>query len=388
MNQSKNDIEKEFSNELKLLIFLSQDELKSHTYEGNLDKIDWKVFLDLSLKHRLISHVLKHSTFLAEYFPIPTYEKLIDFRLQHSKKSLHYAIHAIRIYQKFIENDIAHCFFKGPLLSLELYNDIGYRNFRDIDFLVEEKDAEKAKAIIEELDFKCIYPKIKLSEKQKRINYSISHHYHFIHPIQSIDIELHWSITNPKSFFGVDSKDVISNSRKLNVSHYELPYISRIENLVYQAAHGSIHQWYRLFWLKDFSVLISKTSEKEISDAFELSVKLNLDKTFIQACELSKMLYKVAIPDISTFKIKESLIKIPLKSIKSTDLSQRGIKGKLGFVFYRLSLKKDFNYYRDLIYRLRTHLIDWEMIKIKDSFFFLYYILRPFLLVYRFLFRK
>ncbi|MFC2152302.1 nucleotidyltransferase family protein [Bacteroidota bacterium] len=381
----KKYIKQRFSNELKLLIFLSQEELNQDYYPGNLDEINWDEFLSLTLKHRLVSHVLKHAKFLAEHIPIPTYEKLIDVRLEHSKLALNFAIHAIRIYQKFTENNISHCFFKGPLLSLELYNDIGYRNFKDIDILVEQQDAEKAKGIIEELDFNCIYPRIKLSEKQIKLNYSISHHYHFVHPVQAIDIELHWNITNPKSYFGVDSKEIIFKSNKLKVSNYELPYISKAENLVYQAAHGSIHQWYRLFWLKDFSVFLTKINSKEIAEAYELSKKLNLAKCFIQACMLSHFIYKSRLPDFIATKINAKIIKTPLISISTTDLSHKGIKGKIKLVFYRLKLKPDVKYYFDLAFRLRTHLSDWELIKLPESLFFVYYILRPFLLVYKFI---
>lgn len=383
----KKYIEQKFSKELKLLVFLSQDELKSPVFQGDLSEINWKLFLDLTLKHRLISHVLKHSAFLAENIPIPTYEKLIDYRLEHSKKSLNYAIHAIRIYQKLSESNISHCFFKGPLLSLELYKDVGYRNFRDIDILVEKNNIEKAKAIIEELGFSCIYPRIELTETQKRINYSISHHYHFAHPVQSTDVELHWNITNPRSYFGIDAKTILTNSRNLKVSTYQLPYISKTENIVYQAAHGSIHQWYRLFWLKDFSRLISMADPNEIKIAYELSKKLKLQKSFIQAFILSNVLYSISIPDFLSSKIKNNLIKVPLHSINSTDLNQKGISGKLKFVFYRLKLKPDFTYYLDLIYRLRTHLTDWELIRIPETLFFLYYVLRPFLLIYKFLFK-
>lgn len=385
MNNLKNYIEQKFSDELKLLISLSQDDLSDNTLSKNLNDIDWDEFLNLTLKHRLVSQVLKHSVFLSENIPIPTYEKLINFRLEHSKKSLNYAIHAIRIYQKFTENNISHCFFKGPLLSLDLYKDIGYRNFRDIDILVNREDIENAKTIIEELDFRCIYPKIELTERQKKINYSISHHYHFVHPVQSIDIELHWSITNPKSFFGVETREIISNSTKTKVSTYELPYISKIENIVYQAAHGSIHQWYRLFWLKDFSKLVSMADPNEIKMAYELSKKLNLQKSFIQAYVLSYIIYNVNLPDFLNTKIKNNLIKIPLHSINSNDLNQKGISGKLKSVFYRLTLKPDFTYYLDLIYRLRTHLTDWELIRMPEALFFLYYVLRPFLLIYKFL---
>jgi len=379
--------EQKFSEELKLLIFLSQDKLSSF-FPENLNNIDWGEFVDLTIKHRLVSHVLQHSKYLAENLPIPIYEKLIDVRLKHSKTSLNYAIHAIRIFQEFKENNIQHMFFKGPLLSLELYNDIGYRNFGDIDVLVKKQDAEKAKDLLEELGFSCVYPKIKLTEKQKEINYSISHHYQFVHPVQPIHIELHWNITNPKSFFGVESHDVISNSINLKVSNYELPYISKIENIVFQAAHGSIHQWYRLFWIKDFSKLLAKVNSDDLRKAYELSQKLKLQNCFVQACILSNLLYKTDVPNFENFDINKNLKKTPLHSISEKDLSKQGVIGKIKFVFYRIRLKPDFNYYWELIHRLRTHLTDWELIKLPNKLFFLYYILRPFLLIYKFLFRR
>ena len=387
MNQIKNYISTKFSEELKLIIHLTQNKLETE-YQGNLAKIDWDTFLELAIKHRVISHILKHSTFLAEKIPISVYEKLIEIRLEHSKRALNFAIHAIRIHEEFNEQNIKHCFFKGPLLSIDLYNDVGYRNFRDIDVLVNINDVERAKKIIEDFNFTCVYPAIKLTEKQKKINYSISHHYHFVHSIQGVEIELHWNMTNPKSFLGLETNNIIFNKENLKVSNYELPYISKIENLVYQAAHGSIHQWYRLFWLKDFSVLITKTYENELKSAYNLAKHLKLDKTFVQACMLSNQIYNSKKIDFIKSKIESRLIKTALNSIHSTDLSHKKIIGKLRFVFYRLKLKKDSKYYRELLFRLRTHLSDWEIIKLKDSQFFLYYFLRPFLIIYKFFFRK
>lgn len=387
MNQIKNYISSKFSEELKLIIYLTQNNLES-SYQGDLTKMDWDIFLELAIKHRVVSHILKHSTFLAEKIPIPVYENLIEIRLEHSKRALNFAIHAIRIHEEFNEQNIDHCFFKGPLLSIDLYNDIGYRNFRDIDVLVNIKDVEKAKEIIENFNFTCVYPKIKLTEKQKKINYSISHHYHFVHSIQGIEIELHWNMTNPKSFLELATNHIITNKESLKVSNYELPYISKIENLVYQAAHGSIHQWYRLFWLKDFSVLITKTDENELKSAYNLSKRLKLERPFIQACILSNQIYNIKEINFIESKIKSGLIKTPLNSIYTKDLSQKNIMGKLRFVFYRLKLKKDSDYYGELLFRLRTHLSDWEIIKLKDSQFFLYYFLRPFLIIYKFFFSK
>ena len=380
-------IDKNFSDELKLLVYLSKDELKEKI-TFSLNDIDWNTFVENAIRHRLVSHILKHTDFVEKHFPVQIHKKLLRLRLDQSKKSLNFAIHIIRINQKFNEQNIAHCFFKGALFSLELYSDVGFRNFKDLDVLVAQKDVEQARAIIEQLDFQCIYPGINLTEKQKKINYKLSHHYHFIHPSQGVEIELHWNITNPRSYFGKNTEHIIADSRHMMVSSYPVPYISAIDNLVFQAAHGSIHQWYRLFWLKDFSVLLNRTSSEDFKKAVEVSKTLKLSRSFRQACFLSSLIYRTGLTNIPLKQPSVYLMKVPLKSISTTDLSQQGIKGKLKLVYYRLKLKPGLTYHFNLLYRLRTHLTDWEIIRINDNFFFLYYLLRPFLLLYKFLFKK
>ncbi len=383
-----NYIKENFSKELKLLIRLSQNEIDIESDFEDLPEIHWDAFLSLVLKHRLVSHVLKHSNKLTSKIPQEIIKQLKEIRLTQSKKSLEYTSFLIKIANQFRNNSIKFISFKGPLLSFKLYNDVGFRNFNDLDILVNADDVERAKKIIEDLDFKCIYPKIELSDKQREINYSISHHYLLKNKPRSIDIELHWNISNPKSFFGVPTKKIISNSQIFDVFDHSMPYLSTIENLVYQAAHGAIHQWYRLFWLKDFSELLKKVNPEQIKTALELSKKLNLNRCFLQAITLSHLIYNIDLPDYGDIEINKNLMEIPLKSIGSTDLNQQGIKGKIKSLIYRLKLKPDLNYYFELIYRLRTHLTDWELLKLPKSLFFLYYLLRPFLLIYRFLFKK
>jgi hypothetical protein len=87
----------------------------------------------------------------------------------------------------------------------------------------------------------------------------------------------------------IPTKTVINNRKTLNIHSSILPYISMSENIVFLAAHGSIHQWYRLFWLKDFSVLISKTESNDLQKAFELSKKLKLNRCFFASMYFIRM---------------------------------------------------------------------------------------------------
>jgi hypothetical protein len=389
MKEYISHIDSHFSNELKFLILLTQDEASQDALLPYKGKIDWDVFIDLCIKHRLISHINKQIHKFEDHFPSAIIQRIKQQKLDQTAKSLNYAGFVVRLSQLLKENNIQHCFFKGPLLSLELYNDEGFREFRDIDLLVNKEDVETARQIIESNDFTCIYPKNKLTNLQQRINYTISHHYHFKHREKNIDIELHWNITNPKSYYGKKTSEILADAEKIAISNTELPYISRIDNLVFLASHGSVHQWYRLFWLKDFSVILFLTKDEDLADAWKLSKKLKLENTFSQVCFLAHIFYKNPLPDfLKQTTIKRSLVYIPLKSIQVNDMKQLGVKGKIDYIFYRMSLKSSLKYYVELIYRLRTHLTDWEIIRIPDKLFFLYYVLRPFLLVYKFLGRK
>jgi len=386
MNNVNRYIKSWFSDELKLIHFLSQKSSVNNFTTSS--KINWILFIDLIKKHRLVSHVLKHSE-SKNIFPTSVYKEIKSIQLSQIKKSLLLNSELLRIHDALNKKNIDHMFFKGSLLSFELYNDIGFRNFRDIDLLVHKSNVEQANSAIIELKYKLFDPSFELTKKQKRINYSLSHHYHLQHKELPVDIELHWNITNPKSFLSISTEKILRNKLLIQFQTYTLPYISKLENIVFLAAHGSIHQWYRLFWLKDFSVLLATLDINEIKQAWELSKKLSLHKCFLQACFLSKYVYNSILPDfILEQKIKKSLLRTPLKSIATTELKQSGLIGKLNYPIYRLRLKSNLKYNFDLIFRLRTHFSDWKIVNLPDILFFLYYPLRPLLLLYKIISKK
>ncbi|MGC9374621.1 MAG: nucleotidyltransferase domain-containing protein [Bacteroidales bacterium] len=390
-NQWQHIISK-FSNELQLLILLSQHDLNKAEIEKieTLEKsVDWELFIDLAQKHRLISHIVKQTKPYPNILKPEIKKQLKEVQLGLSRKALLYSQYVLKIHNGLNQKNIPHAFFKGPLLSLELYKDIGFRDYRDIDLLVPLSHIENARKIIQEFGFVMLAPKKTLSNKQRKINYTISHHYHLTKPKTPIEVELHWNLTNPKTYLPLETKKIIADSRNIEIAKQNLPYISKSENIVLLAAHGAIHQWYRLFWLRDFSEIINQSSNKDIYTAWELSQKNRLEKTFIQACNLSNLLYQTEMPKfIDNMDYTHSLIQSAIKAISNKDLRQQGIGGKIKFVLYRLKLKPSFNYHISLIFRLRTHFTDWEIFPLPNYLFFLYYIFRPFILMYKFLNKK
>ncbi len=383
-----------FSIELQLLILLSQQNLSNVEKEKieTLERlVNWDLFFELAQKHRLISHAVKNLGHLSNYKKSEIKKQLKDTQKELSQKALLYSKYLMRINETLKEKNIPHTFFKGPLLSLELYEDIGFRDYRDIDLLVPLSYIENAKKIIQDLGFIMLAPKIELTARQKNINYTISHHYHLKKPGLPIEVELHWNLTNPKTYLPLKTEKIITNSVVIEIAHHKIPYISKPSNIAFLAAHGAIHQWYRLFWLKDFSEIIRQSTDHEIHATWEILKAQKLEKTFIQACILSKLLYKIPIPKwigIDQINYNHSSIQHCIRSISNKDLRQLGIRGKIKFVLYRLKLKPDINYFFSLIFRLRTHYTDWEVLPLPNGLFFLYYLLRPFILIYKLLYKK
>jgi len=374
-----------FSKELRLILELSGG--FSSEFIGVESDYNWGRFFELLKKHRLTRHVILNES-AKEILPIKVYNKLKDVSIEESSKSLLYAGELLEIHKGLKQHKIPHLFFKGTLLSIDLYANLAQRRFNDIDLLVDIDQLEKTLAVLKFLDYELFGVEVSMTEKQKKINYNISHHYQLKHKSKAVNVELHWNLTNPKSFASLKTKELLGSHSKVKLQGIDIPYISRVNNIVFLAAHGMVHQWYRLFWLKDFTKLLQNTSKEDINRALVLAERTKLKEAFTLSCITAHILYGIDLPSFCKVKKKYfKKIRIVLLSIATTELKQQGLIGKMRFVFYRIGLKKDLKYYFDLIYRLRTHYTDWSLMKLPDYMFFLYYLLRPVFLLLK-VFRK
>lgn len=369
---------KPFSNELRLLLFLCGVETEQVSFE----QLNWTRFGVLARKHRIVGHLLKNAE-TKRILPVFVYEELKENQRINSAKALNSASEISKINQLLSQEKVAHLFFKGTVLSVEIYDDPGFRDFKDIDVLVCRKDVERVCRLLKGMGYELIEPSFFLTNRQKRENYSISHHYHLIQKEKKIQIELHWRLSNPHAYVPIPPEELLASPAFISLGDKNIPCLRDVENLVFLAAHGAIHQWYRLFWLIDFYKLIKKTEEEILKKAWDLSKSLNLDHAFLQAHELIHMLFGLEKANFMKGEVNSKLLVYVQQSIGKTELRARGTTGKLNFLYYRFLLKSDFRHVGEFLFRLRTHYTDWEIVRLPDRLFFLYYILRPLLLLYK-----
>jgi hypothetical protein len=339
--------------------------------------------IELIRKHKVASHLQ-----LCKDLPeIGKYPKVAGFLKQASQRNqmqkLLHAQEVLSLHNLLRNAGIAHAFLKGIGLSVRLYGDPAYRHSGDIDLLVAPEDARKAQKLLADSGYTPAHPASMLSDKQFRKNRYLSHHVTLVKRNSPIPfaVELHWYLTNPHEAFPLPTHQALEQHTTVPLGNQAIPVLSAVHSLVFNAYHGSVHQWFKLFWLKDFATRINRLTFGEAAAGYRLAKELKAERSYILAFALCHQFWGTPLFDLPETRTTRRLLKACLNAIETTEWKQKGIRGKLASLRYRLMLQPAWNYKFALLWRLRTHYTDWEFFPLPDKLFFLYYPLRPVLLV-------
>lgn len=341
--------------------------------------INEQTLIELIRKHKVASHLYRIKD-LANANTPPKIKQFLQATAQRNQlQKLAHAQEVITIHQLLQNHQIAHVFLKGIGLSLRIYGDPAYRHSGDIDLLVAPEQARKAQKLLLSAGYKPAHPETALSDKQFRKNIHLSHHVTLVKRQggRAFALEVHWYLTNPHQALPLPTSEVLQGKIELTLGNTRLPVPGKIHSLVFNAYHGSVHQWFKLFWLKDFGTLIHQLTPKEVEAGLQLAKKLQIERSYILAFALCNRLWGTPMFDLTETRKTQWLLNACLNALETNEWKQQGIRGKLRSLGYRLKLKPGWHYKLALIWRLRTHYTDWQLCRLPDALFFLYYPLRP-----------
>lgn len=276
---------------------------------------------------------------------------------------------------------IQYLVFKGETLNILLYNSENIRNYNDIDILLEFHDIQNfsEKANLEIINHALRY-KINLVQ-------SLSHDYAAIEEKTNTHFELHWRFFSNRFLFPVKFDELYTRSQIIEIAGRKVRTFSNNDYALYLAVHGAVHRWFRLMWLYDYKTLIENL-DIEWDWVIEQAKTHKLSNALIQAHKLVEHYFGIAIPhevaDLYAPKKHDYFIHEAQRAINlsAERVNSRGFE-KVRFTFYMMRLKPNFRFWVESLWRLRTHPGDWELIKLPEKLFFMYYLLRPFILVCR-----
>lgn len=234
---------------------------------------------------------------------------------------------------------------KGPVLSLELYGDLGARQSKDIDILVRQSDLLKADQLVQTMG----YERYQFTPRQLKSHLCSSKDFVYWHPQKRIYLELHW-----KLFETWDCFDPFETPLKTTqIGGVSIQSLSPEYNLIYLSVHGCESMWSDPKWALDIEKLV---------------VKYTLDWDLIHR-ELKRFDLEGAFYD--------------------RRVRPKPYVWRFSDWLHRFWLRKRFkNRAKVLLSLLVPRTEDFKAISLPDSFFYLYYLFRPWIAMKRNLSRR
>lgn len=295
---------------------------------------------------------------------------------------LHKTSVLVKVVNAFENAGIKLLSLKGPVLSKILHDNFAMKSSIDLDILIDESQWEEAVVVLKKEGFAQAKYDYELNKSQIRYLRKHFHHLGFFHPEEKISLELHWQLNTNKHLLGYRFEEMHENALEINIGNQIIRTLEPCRLAVYIMVHGAHHAWSRLDWLYDFSLVLNKYQHlyKEIAQE---SRKRGLGTLFAMSVRLSNIVFQTHLPETLKSPSKESsMLKFCIRSINLGMVADytRPLE-RINQKLYLMKFKKSLRYKIHVWLALRTNMLDWQTIKLPPRLFFLYYFLRPVLII-------
>ena len=343
-------------------------------------EIDWDYLLNSANRHGLTQLLYRHlSSHCPQTVPEEVAVKLKEEFLGNSRAALHLTSELLRITKALEANGICAVGFKGPLLSLAAYGEIGLRQFGDLDILIKERDFRRAQALLESEGYAIDR---QLTAAQQSSCLLSDCELPFIHSDSDCVVDLHWELL-PKRFpCALSQQDVFKRLQTIEVGKNTLRTFSDEDLLLFLCVHGAKHLWSRLEWICSVAELIGNRQELNWATLVERARESYTLNRFV----LGLMLATDIHPGL---EIPGSVLEA-MSGNESLRRCAKGIREKLFevqaekedeiaiFLFHLKAMDRK----RDAVVGLLRSMLlptvaDWRLVTLPDALYPLYYVVRP-----------
>ncbi|MFS0861467.1 nucleotidyltransferase family protein [Fredinandcohnia sp. 179-A 10B2 NHS] len=349
------------------------------------DNIDWELLMELALHHRVYPFIFPKLKSLEEKLvPDNIMQQLSHYYRNNTFKMLQLCGEMEQVSQLFLKNEIHPLFLKGPVLATDLYGDLSLRTSGDLDVLIPIEDLQKAEELILRAGYeKDEYIQSVLNDWKWR-----HHHFTYFHPSKGIKLEIHWRL-NPAPSMEPSFSDLWKRKRIYSTTSFPV-YILGIEDLfLFLVTHGARHGWSRLRWLTDIQQIVKKDIDWVSLTRHVRKYKCNhiAGQALVLSAQLlgSKGLSHQLEP-LTTGKRPFTLAQQAIFYIeKMVNLHSEPLPQEISD-YHKKHLLSLMTLRQKVIHTLSTfypYYTDVETLPLPNRLHFLYFVLRPFLLLWR-----
>jgi hypothetical protein len=215
--------------------------------------VNWNEALACAMQHKLQPVFCKY--FLASGADWPTHDQrdaLIEIERQLGIRSLLLFGEMLHLYGLFEAAEIPAIPYKGPVLARLAYQNLSFRTYTDLDFVLPQHYIPKAISLLQAAGYNAQFDPI---EAQAGQHGQAPGQYAFRNNSSRTLLELHTERTLRYFPDPLDLEEMNSRLIRLEIGGRKLRSFSVEDTLVMLCVHGAKHFWERLAWLDDVANL-------------------------------------------------------------------------------------------------------------------------------------
>ncbi len=380
------------SKDLQFLIACCQADLSQ-------DDIEFiRTFIDEehSTLDSIIPLAIQHGILPLVYYSIKTHTEDMDIAPFLSELKQNYQAIAqrnilmsaelIRITQLLEKNNVEVLAFKGPTLAQMAYGDITLRQYSDLDILVEDKTAYEAASVLIDQGYINLNP---LQMLKNDVCLDVAKDFHLLTPNGTIHIEMHWNLFEKKHKTDLSSLGDQVFTQHIKINNKPLKTLSNELLLVYLCIHGSKHAWERIEWICDVDRLV-RSQDIDWKQVIVISHQLKSQRAFFLGVKLSNMLLHTPTSDSLSLpndhKQVIDLLDMTFERLVNPKRYASNLFATLNYQSQLLDTKNDqYGLYFNTLFNISRG--DCENLALPKSLKFLYILLKPFRIVYKYIYQ-
>ncbi len=221
--------------------------------------LNWNLILDFVYYHGLFPLFYWKIKNFAQWIPDPVLHCLgRDFK-QNACRNLSLTQELIKIIQNLHSQNIPILSFKGPVLAKTAYQNLGLRQFIDLDILIPKSAIASTAQILIQQGY---LPQFELQGWQAIEYTNIRSEHNFYSAQKDLSIDLHWSLILPSFSFHSHPEIIWSNPHyqsQVKLANQTILTLSPEALLLFLCVHSSKHDWSHLSWVCDIAQLLDQT---------------------------------------------------------------------------------------------------------------------------------
>lgn len=333
---------------------------------------DWPALLQLASQQGMTPALCRWALSNKQLLSAETRESVVSLNRQLAVTSLVLSQLLLTTSKLCDAEQIPCLFWKGPVLAAQLRGDPSSRQYGDIDILVPAKDVLRLHHALRKSRFKPLYD---LTDPQLLWLKAISGENCYLEGTGRIALDVHWSLVSPRLSLGGGYDQFSQPPTTVRVDGREVHCPSLERHLVMLAIHGCKHAWSALGWLFDVATLSAK-AELDWAVAWQAAREASAQRMLSLALDLCRRVLGMTLPPAATGQMQRSAsLTWATRVCEDSLVAEKRSKSLSVFLATMPGIGNRASYVTNLFLDPTT--LDFELIRLPEALFPLYYAVRP-----------